>query len=265
MNARLVGKVLRYQLRDVIRSRTLLAYGAFFLLVTEGLLRFSAGESRALLSLMSVVLWVVPLVTLIYGTVYLYNAREFTELLLAQPVGRRQLFAGLYLGLALPLSLGVVAGIGLPFLVSGVEGAPARTALATLLAVATALTAVFTALAFCIAMRCEDRLKGLGVAIAVWLGASVLYDGLVLALVSAFADYPLERPMLALTLANPIDLARVALVLRFDVSALMGYTGAVFQRFFGGAVGTSVVAAALMLWIAAPVAAGVRLFQRKDF
>ena len=43
-----------------------------------------------------------------------------------------------------------------------------------------------------------------------------------------FADYPIERPMLGLMLANPVDLARVVLLLRFDVSALMGYTGAVF-------------------------------------
>jgi Cu-processing system permease protein len=264
-SVRTVARVTGYQLRDVLRSRTLLAYGAFFLLVTEALLRFSGGDARALLSLMSVVLWVVPLVTLIYGTVYLYNAREFTELLLAQPVGRGQLFAGLYLGLTLPLALGVVVGVGAPFVMTGVEEPAQRAALATLLAVAAALTAVFTAIAFCIALRFEDRLKGLGAAIAVWLAASVLYDGLVLLVVSAFADYPLERAVLGLTLANPLDLARVALMLRFDVSALMGYTGAVFQRFFGGAVGTSVVASALAIWIAAPVAAGVRLFRRKDF
>ena len=164
MSARIIVRVTGYQLRDVLRSRTLLAYGAFFLLVTEALLRFSGGDARALLSVMSVVLWVVPLVTLVYGTVYLYNAREFTELLLAQPVGRGQLFAGLYLGLALPLALGVVVGVGAPFLVTGVEEPAQRAALATLLVVAAALTAVFTAIAFCIALRFEDRLKGLGAA-----------------------------------------------------------------------------------------------------
>jgi len=265
MSARVVRKVVGYQLRDVLRSRTLMAYGAFFLLATEALLRFTGDDARALLSLTSIVLWVVPLVTLVYGTVYLYSAREFTELLLAQPVGRGQLFAGLYLGLALPLALGVVGGVGLPFLVNGVDDPARRASLAALLLVGTALTAIFTAIAFCIALRFEDRLKGLGAAIAVWLAASVLYDGLVLLIVSVFSDYPLERAVLALTLANPIDLARVALLLQFDISALMGYTGAVFQRFFGGALGTTVVTAALMLWIALPAAIGVRSFHRKDF
>jgi Cu-processing system permease protein len=60
------------------------------------LLRFGSGE-KALLSLVNVVLFVTPLVTLVFATVYQYNAREFIELLLAQPVKRRQLFGGLFL------------------------------------------------------------------------------------------------------------------------------------------------------------------------
>ena len=86
-----------------MRSRWLLAYAAFFMLVTEVLLRFSGDPAKAQLSLVSVVLFLVPLVSIVFGTVYLYNAREFIELLLAQPVNRRQMYGGLYLGLTLPL------------------------------------------------------------------------------------------------------------------------------------------------------------------
>jgi Cu-processing system permease protein len=66
-------------------------------------------------------------------------------------------------------------------------------------------------------------------------------------------------------LANPVDLARVLLLLRFDLAALMGYTGAVFQRLLGGWTGSRLAAAALTLWIVIPVACGQRMFQRKDF
>ena len=45
----------------------------------------------------------------------------------------------------------------------------------------------------------------------------------------------------------------------------MGYTGAVFQQFLGGAIGTLVAAGALSLWIIAPVALGLRAFRKKDF
>jgi Cu-processing system permease protein len=259
------AKVVKYELSDVVRSRWLVAYALFFLLITDALLRFGGGDAKALLSLMNVVLLIIPLVGAVFGTMHLYNAREFTELLLAQPVTRTQLYAGLYLGLALPLSLGFLVGVGVPFAVHGVEDAARRGTLAALALTGVALTFVFVALAFLIAVRAEDRVKGLGAAIGLWLLLALLYDGIVLLLAMLFSDYPLERPMLGLMLANPVDLARVALLLQFDVSALMGYTGAVFQKFFGSGSGIAVAAAALAAWVAAPVLLGLRSFQRRDF
>ncbi len=263
MNAML--KVLKYDVRDLVRSRWLLGYALFFAVVTDALVRFGGSSEKALLSLVSITLFIVPLVSLVFGTVYLYNAREFTELLLAHPVNRRQLFGGLYLGLTLPLCLAFVAGVGLPLALEGLDDAAQRIPLLMLLAVGAALTAVFTAIAFLIATWTEDRLKGLGIAIAAWLAAAVVYDGLVLVAVLLFGDYPLEGPMLAAMFANPLDLARVLLLLQFDASALLGYTGAVFRQFFTGISGTLVSLTALAIWIATPVALGLRAFRRKDF
>jgi Cu-processing system permease protein len=94
---------------------------------------------------------------------------------------------------------------------------------------------------------------------------TVVYDGFVLFVLAVFSNRPLEHVTLGLMMANPIDIARVALLLRFDGAAMMGYTGAVFLRFFGGAEGVAITTAALALWIAVPVTIGVRAFQRKDF
>ena len=46
-------------------------------------------------------------------------------------------------------------------------------------------------------------------------------------------DYPMEKPMIGLSALNPIDLSRILILLQLDVSAMMGYTGAVFEDFFG--------------------------------
>ena len=66
-------------------------------------------------------------------------------------------------------------------------------------------------------------------------------------------------------LANPIDIARVSLLLRFDGAAMMGYTGAVFLEFFGKGYGMALTAAALSLWVLLPLVLGLRAFERKDF
>ena len=74
----------------------------------------------------------------------------------------------------------------------------------------------------------------------------------------------MEKPMLIFTALNPIDLTRIFILLKMDVSALMGYTGAVFQDFFGTATGAIIATATLLLWIAAPCWLSVRSFVKKD-
>jgi Cu-processing system permease protein len=258
-------KILKFQLQDLARSRWVLAYGLFLLALTEALLRFGGDGPRAALSLMNVVLAMVPLVSLVFGTMYLYGAREFIELLLAQPVGRRALFAGLYGGLALPLAGSFVLGVGLPFLWAHPGDDSGSGPIALLLACGVLLTLIFTALAFLISLLVVDRARGLGAAIVLWLCATALYDAILVLAATTLTDYPLERPLLLLTLLNPVDLGRVLLLLRFDVAALMGYTGAVFERFFGSSVGLGAVTAALVAWCLLPLLLGVRRFVRKDF
>ena len=261
----LVYKIARTQARDALRSRWIAVYTIFFLLTTEGLLRFSGDGAKVALSLSSVTLIVVPLVTLVLSTIYVYNAREFMELLLAQPIRRATLFNGLYLGLAIPMAGGFVAGIGLPLIMRGGGDPAQRGTIIVLLLVGILLTFAFTAIAFAIALGTDDRLRGLGAALGLWFVVALLYDGIVLTVVAVFSDYPVERALLGLTFANPVDLARILLLLKLDVAALMGYTGAVFQRFFGGALGIALASAALVLWAIVPIGVGQRQFRRKDF
>lgn len=258
-----VMKIARYGVRDLVRSRWLLAYAAFFFLATTLLLRFSDSQTKALVSLVNVVLFVVPLANIVFGAMYLYSAREFVELLLAQPIRRTRLYLGLYLGLTVPVAAAAVLGIGLPLVLSGASTKVLGTGL-VLAVVGAALSAIFTAIGAVIVYAVEDRVKGLAAAIGVWTLLAVVYDALVLMTAVQFAQYPLERPMLVAMIANPIDLSRLLLTVQLDGAALLGYTGAVFQQFFGGA-GALVAAAAVVLWVALPALAGARLFNRKDF
>ena len=262
---RTAWKILGYQLRDIARNRWVIGYAVVLLLLTEALFRLGGDGGRVILSLLNVVLIIVPLVALAFGTLYLYTAREFIELLLAQPVGRGAMFAGLWGGLALPLTLAFGVGVGLPFLLHASDAAIPLRALLTLGATGILLTLSFTALAFLIALHIEDRARGFGTALLVWLAAAVLYDGIVLLTATIFSDYPLEVPLLVLTLLNPLDLGRVLLLLNLDVAALMGYTGAVFQRFLGTGLGMGLAITALLAWTAIPLGLGLRRFRKRDF
>jgi Cu-processing system permease protein len=257
-------RLLGAELRNVARTRWVLGYAVLFLLLTDALLRFGGSGSRAVASLTNVIIAVIPLVSIVFGTMHLYHAREFIQLILAQPVGRRSLFAGLYGGLALPLVLAFLLGTGIPFVWHGVALERPAPVL-VLLSSGTSLTLVFTALAFVLALRFQDRAAGLGAAILLWFAAAVLYDGLLLIGIATFRDWPLELPVLVATVLNPVDLARVSLLLHFDQSALAGYTGAVLERFFGAGVGTAAASLALVCWVVGPLWIGVRQFVRKDF
>lgn len=260
----LVRLILGAGLRDLGRSRWLIGYAAGFFLLAEGLFWFGGSGAQVVVSLLNVVLMVVPLVALVFGAIHVYASREFVELLLAQPVPRRPLFAGLWLGLALPLAAAFAVGAGLPFVMHAGGGAPAA-ALATLGVAGVVLSLVFAGIATWIAWSTDDRLRGVGLALGVWLTATVLYDGAVLAATAAFADFPLERPLLAAMVLNPVDLARVVVLSQLDASALMGYTGALVTRALGSLGGAAAAAVALLAWCGIPYLMSARRFARRDF
>jgi len=87
----------------------------------------------------------------------------------------------------------------------------------------------------------------------------------VLFVIYIFQDYPVENAVLALSILNPVDLGRILFLLNFDISALMGYTGALFQKFFSGNAGILVSSASLCIWSALLILWGLKSFDGKDF
>lgn len=258
-------KVVRYSFRDLLRSRWVAAYGLFFLAVAAGLFAFGEDPSMAIVSVLNLILIVIPLVSAVLGMTHFYNSREFVELLLAQPIDRTSVFLGHYIGVCLALALAFVLGLLGPFLWYGVQDASQAGTLAALLLAGVLLTLIFVGLAYAVSVRMEDRVKALGMIVFLWLYFAVLYDGLLLIVIALFQVYPLETALIGLTALNPLDLARILILLRLDVSALMGYTGAVFEKFFGSVWGVGLTLLALGFWSAVPALVGVKLFSRKDF
>ncbi len=260
-----MNSVTRTLRRAAGRGRGMVSLALLMAATGELLLRFSGGGTTALVSLLDVVLIVTPLAGLVLGTMQVHHARELTELLLAQPVTRDRLFIRLWAAAALPLVAALVVGLVAPFAWHGMLVGPAARLLPGVVLAAVALALVSNALAFVIALRIDDRVRALGVALAAWLVAAVLWDGLVLVVAMLFADRPVETPMLMLLALNPLDIARVLLLLGSDAAAMLGYTGAVLSRALGASAGRAVLAAVLTAWLLVPLWLARRSFERKDF
>ncbi|HEY4100459.1 MAG TPA: ABC transporter permease subunit [Gemmatimonadales bacterium] len=252
-------------LRGSSRYRGLVATAAILMIAGELLIRFGGGGLATIVSLLDVVLIVTPLVALVAGTVQVHQAREVTELLLAQPVTRRTVFIGLYRKTVLPLMATLAIGLVAPFVWHGLLDAAMLGQLGGLVLAAWALAMIGSALAFVIAVAIENRVRALGVALAAWLAAAVLWDGALLLGAMVWGDRPIELPLLGLLAFNPIDLARVQLLIGTDAAALSGYTGAVVQHVIGTSAGHLYLIVALTLWLIGPLWFAAKTFQRKDF
>ncbi|MGB7843236.1 MAG: ABC transporter permease [Salinimicrobium sp.] len=258
-------KILKYSFFDLMRSRWSYVYLLFYLLLGVVLLFLNNDLSKAVITLMNVIIVLVPLIGTIFGVMYYYNSREFTELLLAQPVKRSSIFLGQYLGVALSLCMSLILGLGMPFVFYGLFRSPAIYDFILLLVTGTFLTLIFTALAFNIALYNENKIKGFSYAILMWLFLAVIYDGIFLMSLMYFEDYPLDKFSLVATMFNPVDLSRILILLKLDISALMGYTGAVYKQFFGTSTGLIVSLLVLTLWVVLPILNLNRRSSKKDF
>jgi len=258
-------KILKYSFYDLMRSRWSYVYLAFYLMLGIMLLFLNNDLSKAVITLMNVIIVLVPLIGTIFGVMYYYNSKEFTELLLAQPLKRSSIFMGQYLGVALSLSMSLVIGLGIPFIFYGIFRSNAIWDFSLLLITGAFLTFIFTALAFNIALSNENRIKGFGYAILLWLFLAVIYDGLFLMFLVVFEDYPLDQFSLIASMLNPIDLSRTLILLKLDISALLGYTGAIFKQFFGTNFGLIISFLALAIWVILPVFRILRKSRKKDF
>ena len=252
-------KLSRYVLYDILRSRVIIAYTLFLGVITFSLFQLEDNESKAILSLLNIVLIIIPLMSMIFTTIHYYNSYEFIELLLAQPLGRNRILLSEYGGVAVSLVSAFWIGAGIPVLLYAFN--PTGMAL---LFTGTCLTLIFTSLAFVTAVKARDKAREIGMALLLWFYFALIYDGIILLVLFTFSDYPMEKFTLALAALNPIDLGRIFIMLKMDISALMGYTGALYKQFFGSAAGVLFTAGTMLFWIVAPLLLAMRMFRKKD-
>ncbi|MBL0271854.1 MAG: ABC transporter permease subunit [Chitinophagaceae bacterium] len=252
-------KLSKYVLYDILRSKIILGYTLFLFIVSFSMFQMEENSSKAILSLLNIVLIVLPLVSLVFTTIHYYNSYEFIELMSSQPMSRTRILLSEFTGVSISLLTAFLIGVGIPVLIYEAN----ETGFA-LLFTGMSLTLVFTSIAFLASVVARDKARGIGFALLLWFYFALIYDGLVLLILFSFSEYPLEKLTLLLSALNPIDLGRIFIMLKMDVSALMGYTGALYKDFFGSGTGIIFTTGIMLLWILLPLWLAVKKFSKKD-
>ena len=273
--ARATLTVAAAEYRAALASRLVQGLGATFALMALAIALAGLGASgelvvqgftRTAVSLLSLALYLLPLVGLVLGAHAFGIEDGGTELLLAQPVGRDAVLLGRAAGLAAAVVLVAASGFGLAGLVvlgmAGTEGLAgyALTALGS-----TVVGLAGLALGILLGVRSRRRLGAIAKALVAWVILAVLFDFVAIALLQFVGDGEPGPLLLALLAGTPIDGMRALGLVGLGADILLGPTGAALSRLLSPSGGGVLVAASLLAWCTVPLALAARACRRKDF
>jgi Cu-processing system permease protein len=238
---------------------------SYFGTMTAGEIGFQ-GFNRTTASLLSLVLYLVPLVALMMGTQSFLSSGGEDEMLFAQPVSRSEILVGKLLGLFAAMVTAMFVGFGLGGLVIATQtGAEDFLGYPIFVGLSLVLSAVFLALSMLCAIACRRRIKAFGVALLVWFFFVIFYDLLVLGGSLLFSERSANYFIFASLFGNPVGMVRVAGMISLKGGEVFGAAGAALLRFTGGeARAVTAMVASLLLWTAAPVLISMKLLRKQD-
>ncbi|MBA4259249.1 MAG: ABC transporter permease [Chitinophaga sp.] len=254
-----MGRIFKYVMLDIMKNKFVMIYTIIMILIGWSAFTLEDSSAKGILTLLNLILLTVPLVSILFSAIYIYNSAEFIELLISHPIKRKKIWLSLFWGLNSSLNTAFIIGAGIPLLIY------AEASLSFLMiGIGILITIIFVSLAMLCTIVYKDKAKGIGLTIVLWIYFALLFDGILLFLLFQFADYPIEKPMVLMTALSPLDLSRILILLQLDTSAIMGYSGAIFKEFFGTTSGMMVSFGFLILWIVLPFTYSLVKFKRKD-
>ncbi len=249
--------------RDRTRDRWVLAIALVFTVLSLSIAYFGgAGQGAVglrstettIASLVSLVIYLVPLIALLLGFDAIVGERErgSLELLLSHPVRRVELLLGKYLGLGAALASATLAGFALvAVLLYQRSGVDALVLYAGFVGSSVLLGLAFLSLAMLLSVLARERTRASGMAIAAWFFFVLVFDLLLLGvMVASGGRYGGDVVAYAL-LFNPADVFRIFNV--FSMEEIRSWYG--LTTLAPAAMGKpALMAGALGVWILAPLA-----------
>lgn len=275
MNYRAIWTIAGQESRINIRNRWTLLFAvvfgvlalaiSYFGLVAEGYAGFQ-GFERTTASLLSLVLYLVPLVALTTATLSLTGDRGAAELLFSQPVSRLEILLGKLAGMFSSMLAAMLFGFGAAGVVIAVEsGTDGLLRFLEFTLIALLLALAFLSIGALVGVLGGTRARAFGLALFVWFFSVLLYDLLIMGAAFLLNERPANRMIFLSLFGNPVDAARVAGLISVGDATMFGAAGAALVKFLhGGLAGQAVLVAALAAWTAGPIALANRVLRRHD-
>lgn len=275
MTARTLAVIARQELRILLRSRWVMVYAAVFAVLTSGVSYFGLavveftgfqGFERTAVSLLNLVLYVVPLATMLMAVQSFRPEGGVTEQLLAEPVTRAEVVLGKLLGLAGAHAVATLLGFGATGVLVALDvGTAGLGAYLSVVAFTLLVGLVFLAVASLLTLLARRGLRAYALVMVTWFGLVLLFDLLVVGATFLVPEAWANRLAVGAVFANPVDATRVATLLTVAGKELFGPAGALLTRTLGGtAPATALLVSVLALWIVVPTALAVVALRRQD-
>ncbi|GDY35717.1 ABC transporter permease [Acidovorax sp. NB1] len=228
------------EFRDRMRNRWVLAVALVFTVFSLAITYFGGAQQGTvglrsieftIASLVSLVIYLIPLIALLLGFDAIVGERErgSLDLLLSLPLTRLELLLGKYLGLAGALTVSTLAGFALvAVLLYRQFGWGGLFHYGGFMASAVLLGLAFLSLALLLSVVVRERTRASGLAIAAWFFFVLVFDLLLLGALVATSGSHGGEAIAYLLLLNPADVFRILNVFSLeDVRTLYGLTSIV--------------------------------------
>lgn len=267
LQPRQIAAVAAKEFSDRLRNRWVLAVALVFTVFSLAITYFGGAAQgqigprsieATIASLVSLVIYLIPLIALLLGFDAIVGERErgSLDLLLALPITRLELLLGKYLGLAAALALSTLAGFALvAALLWQRFGAAGLYHYGGFVLSSVLLGLAFLSLALLLSVLARDRTRASGLAIALWFALVLVFDLLLLGLLVASGGElggVLSGDGFAyLLLLNPADVFRILNVFSLDDMARLYGLASVVPPALGN---PWLMGGAMLAWIGAPLA-----------
>lgn len=276
MRAASITEIAKLELKIQLRSRWMIGFGILFAAMITGVsyygLTFLGYEAefqdfyRTTVTLLHLVFIIIPVVALVAAGQSICSDPGYFEFLSSQPVGRSDIMLGKVLGLFLALTIMTVFGFGMGGLIIALKSnSQGIWKFFIFIATSVTLGLIFISLSTLLSVLSRRKPTALVTTLIVWLFFLFIYDFIVLAASYYMEEAYLRTVLYFSVLGNPIDMARVIVLLTVGGEAAFGAAGAGLLRTFGGPVTSAISAVGLLtVWILAPLATAVLVFRKQD-